>query len=265
MSSPSAKSPKSPDHKRLRNGAPGSGQAHGPEHMDISTPVENGPPTMSAAAAAAGPVDSWVQSLPGTGKDRSRTDPARRDGGRRTGVAQPLTNEDLTKAFLIHEEQLNLLQHQLSLVYKIPCEHGLAKHLLDAVKGWQSGLKHLRPGEGHPDGSCSVAVATVLLFELTKGQPPPHADLGDYKRLLQVVNGLIDSNAHKGRLANEITHCSARLNKLKSHVILDFRLALYSGLMKHASLLAAILDTYDAERLGKRAPGGLSRKARGRA
>ena len=35
--------------------------------------------------------------------------------------------------------------------------------------------------------------------------------------------------------------------------------------MKHASLLAAILDTYDAERLGKRAPGGLSRKARGRA
>ena len=90
MSSPSAKSPKSPDHKRLRNGAQGSGQAHGPEHMDISTPVENGPPTMSAAAAAAGPVDSWVQSLPGTGKDRSRTDPARRDGGRRTGVAQPL-------------------------------------------------------------------------------------------------------------------------------------------------------------------------------
>ena len=205
--------------------------------------------------------DSWLRSLPGSGRDKPRADLARREGGRRVGIAQPLTNEDLTKAFLIHEEQLNLLQHQLSLVYKIPCENGL----LVAVKGWQSGLKHLKPGEGHPEGSCSVAVATVLLFELTKGQPPPNTDMGDYKQLIQVVNGLIDGTTQKTRLANEITHCSARLNKLKSHVILDLRLALYSGLMKHASLLAAVLDTYDAERLGKRAPGGLSRKARGRA
>ena len=34
--------------------------------------------------------------------------------------------------------------------------------------------------------------------------------------------------------------------------------------MPFTSMLALILDAYDCERLGKKAPGGLARKARGR-
>ena len=54
----------------------------------------------------------------------------------------------------------------------------------------------------------------------------------------------------KSKLANEVVHCSARLNKLKTHVILDFRIAIYSELMPFTSMLAQIFDTYDCERLG---------------
>ena len=56
--------------------------------------------------------------------------------------------------------------------------------------------------------------------------------------------------------------CIARL---KTHVILDLRIAIYSDLMPYTSMLATIFDTYDCERLGKKALGGLARKARGRA
>ena len=159
----------------------------------------------------------------------------------------------LSNAFLIHEEQLGLLQHQFSLVYQI------------RSVSWQGGLvEDLRPGEHRPWGSCSVAVATALLYEVTKGDPPADIDKENYKRFLKVVDGLINITTAKTKLANEIAHCSARPNKLKSHISLDFRVAIYSDLMPYTSMIAAIFDTYDCERLGKKAPGGLARKARGR-
>jgi len=37
---------------------------------------------------------------------------------------------------LVHDEQFNLLQHQLSLVRKLPIELGLSQVLQKAVKGW---------------------------------------------------------------------------------------------------------------------------------
>ena len=74
-------------------------------------------------------------------------------------------------------------------------EHDLSRSLLEAVKKWQGGLKSLQKGEQHPEeGSCSTAVAAVLL-------------------------------------AQTVTHCSARPNKLKTHVSVDLRVALYSELM----------------------------------
>ena len=127
-----------------------------------------------------------------------------------------LSNEELTKAFLTHEEELSLLQSQLALVYKIPVEHGLSRQLLDSVKAWQGGLKNLRQGEPHPDGSCSVAVATVLLHEVTKGNPPANIDKAEYQRFLKVVDALINVTTAKTKLANEVVHCSARLNLTSS-------------------------------------------------
>ena len=103
-----------------------------------------------------------------------------------------------------------------------------------------------------------------MLHEVTKGNPPANIDQADYKRFLKVVYPLINITTAKTKLANEVVHCSARLNKLRTHVILDFRVAIYSDLMPFTSMLAVIFDTYDCERLGKKAPSGLARKARGR-
>ena len=80
------------------------------------------------------------------------------------------------------------------------------------------------------------------------------------RRFLQVVDSLINITTAKTKLANEVVHCS---NKLRTHVTLDFRVAIYSELMPFTSMLAQIFDTYDCERLGKMAPGGLARKATG--
>ena len=75
---------------------------------------------------------------------------------------------------------------------------------------------------------------------------------------------LSDPASHAS-LTRVVTHCSARPNLKKTHIILDLRIALYSELMPYSTLLMEVLDTYEGERLGKKAPGGLARKARGKA
>ena len=102
------------------------------------------------------------------------------------------------------KEQISFLQNQLPLVYRIPAEPGLAKNLLAAVKNWQAGLKSLKPGEPHPEGCCSVAVASVLLFELTKGKPPQSVDNSQYEKFLKVVGSLISITTAKVRVL--LTH-----------------------------------------------------------
>ena len=64
---------------------------------------------------------------------------------------------------------------------------------------------------------------------------------------------------------SEISHCSARTNAKKTHVILDLRPVLFGSLAMRADTLSKLLESYEGERLGKRSPGALSRKARGRA
>eukprot|EP00439_Symbiodinium_sp_Y106_P086516 s519_g33.t2 len=107
----------------------------------------------------------------------SRRQAQTRSQGAGTKTVTALSNEELTKAFLIHEEELSLLQ---------------------------AGLKNLRQGEPHPDSSCSVAVATLLLHEVTKGNPPANIDKAEYKRFLKVVDSLINITTAKTKLANEV-------------------------------------------------------------
>ena len=90
-----------------------------------------------------------------------------------------------------------------------------------------------------------MAVATVLRYEVTKGNPPTDINKEDYKRFLKAVDALINVTTAKTKLANEVVHGSARPNKLKTHVILDFRIAIYSDLMPYTSMLATIFDTSD--------------------
>ncbi|CAE7373144.1 unnamed protein product, partial [Symbiodinium sp. KB8] len=85
----------------------------------------------------------------------------------------PLTNLELTTAFLAHEDQINLLQHQMAMVYKFSQSQDFAQILLDAVKDWQKAHK---PGVAHPEGSCSTAVAKALLSEITRSRTPSTVD-----------------------------------------------------------------------------------------
>ena len=61
-----------------------------------------------------------------------------------------------------------------------------------------------------------------------------------------------------------VSYCSARLSAKKEHVILDFRPVLNTVLARQSELISGLLDGCEGERLGKRAPGALVRKARGR-
>ena len=63
---------------------------------------------------------------------------------------------------------------------------------------------------------------------------------------------------------SEISHCSAQANANKTHVILDLRPVLFGSIAKHADTIIKLLESYEGERLGRKPPGGLSRRARGR-
>ena len=160
----------------------------------------------------------------------------------------------------MHEEQLALLQLQTSLVYKLPLDSPLSQALMAAVTTWQ---KDHKPGRAHPHGACSHFTAAALLVQLSHSkQRPPGVDVDTFRAFGNMVQDLGDE-PHV-QLVHKVAYCSARQNALKTHLILDFRPVLQSPLTKYAHVSASLLDSYDGERLGKKAPGGLSRKARGK-
>jgi len=179
--------------------------------------------------------------------------------GPKSGV-KALTNQELTQAFLLHDEQLALVQLQTSLVYKLPAGQPLSQMLLKFVQAWQAEHKQ---GKAHPFGAIHHYVAGALLFELSKSkQIPPGIDSGALKDFEKWVSDL-GPEPH-AFLSTHVAYCSARLSAKKDHLILDYRPVLHSPLAKYVSLMAALLDSYEGERLGKKAPGSLARKARGK-
>ena len=107
-------------------------------------------------------------------------------------------------------------------------------------------------------------MAGALLVQLAHSkQRPPGVDVETVKAFGNIVSDLGDE-PHT-QLVHMVAHCSARQNALKSHLILDFRPVFHSPLAKYVGVIASLLDSYEGERLGKKAPGGLSRKARGKA
>ena len=173
----------------------------------------------------------------------------------------PLTNSELTQAFLAHEDQLNILQTQTAVVFKLPSDGTIGKEVLASVQGWQRDHK---PGQAHPQGSCNQAVCSTLLHELAKSQLPTGLTQNDFQHFSEVAEELAGQTS-PAAWVSEISHCSARINAKKTHVILDLRPVLFGSLAKHADTLIKLLESYEGERLGKRPPGGLSRKASGRA
>ena len=107
-------------------------------------------------------------------------------------------------------------------------------------------------------------MAGALLVQLAHSkQRPPGVDVETVKAFGNIVSDLGDE-PHT-QLVHMVAHCSARQNALKSHLILDFRPVFHSPPAKYVGVIASLLDSYEGEKLGKKAPGGLSRKARGKA
>ncbi|CAE7868906.1 unnamed protein product, partial [Symbiodinium sp. KB8] len=171
-----------------------------------------------------------------------------------------LSPEELTQGFLLHEEQLALLQHQVSIVFKFPEDAPMARSLMQAVREWQAEHK---AGTAHPWGSCAHYTAASLLKELAKIDDPPKTFSSADNRSLQRMVKELGPDLHES-LVPLVSYCSARLSAKKEHVILDFRPVLNTALAKQSELISCLLDGCEGERLGKRAPGALVRKARGR-
>ncbi|CAE7290285.1 unnamed protein product [Symbiodinium necroappetens] len=167
---------------------------------------------------------------------------------------------ELTQGFLLHEEQLALIQQQISIVFKFPEDSSIARSLMKAVREWQAEHK---AGTSHPWGSCSHYTAASLLKELSKITDPPKNFCSADNKYFQKVVQELGPDPHES-LVHMVSYCSARLSAKKEHVILDFRPVLNTVLARQSEFISGLLDGCDGERLGKRAPGALVRKARGK-
>ena len=175
-------------------------------------------------------------------------------------LVTPLTAAELTQAFLAHEDQLSIIQAQTTIVFKLPAEGSIARALLAAVQGWQ---RDHHPGQAHPHGSCNQAVCTVLLHELAKSAVPTGLSQDSFQSFSEMAAELA-SQKTPAAWVGEISRCSARANAKKTHVILDLRPVLFGSIAKHADTIIKLLESYEGERLGRKPPGGLTRRARGR-
>ena len=230
----------SPDAKRPRGGrSPVPNDAEMPDKPQLRLPKERG--ALGRDSGGGGDRQSAPRAAP----------------GRRITALSP---EELTQGFLLHEEQLALLQHQVSIVFKFPADAPMARSLMNAVREWQSEHK---AGAAHPWGSCAHYTAAALLKELAKIEDPPqNFSTADNRNLQKVVKEL-GPDLHES-LVHMVSYCSARLSAKKEHVILDYRPVLNTTLARHSELISGLLDSCEGERLGKRAPGSLVRKARGK-
>ena len=157
---------------------------------------------------------------------------------------------ELTRAFLDHDLQLRQLQASVTVVYKFDEKEPFAQLLLTAVRAWQS---HHTPGQPHPYGACSSAVASALLNDLQSDEecPPP----------LQVLLTAILDGSDMTAVAREISLCSARLNAKKTAVIVEFRPHVGSPLHAYLPTVQLFLAKKNGEKLSMRPQGALARKA----
>ena len=171
------KGPNSPEAKRHRGGrSPTTADEEMTERDQLSIP------SLRGASGRGG----------GGGGDRNsapRAAPARR--------ITALSPAELKQGFLLHEEQLALLQHQVSVVFnKFPETAPLARSLMKAVREWQAEHK---AGTAHPWGSCSHYTAAALLKELSKIDAPPRsycsADTKYFKKVVQELQDLSRTKA----------------------------------------------------------------------
>ena len=150
--------------------------------------------------------------------------------------SQHSARRSLTQGFLLHEEQLAMLQHQVSIVFKFPENAPIARSLMKAVREWQAEHK---AGTAHPWGSRSHYTAAALLKELSKiEEHPKNFCSADTKYFRKVVQDL-GPDLHES-LVHMVSYCSARLSAKKEHVILDFRPVLKTVLARQSEFISSL-------------------------
>eukprot|EP00439_Symbiodinium_sp_Y106_P057246 s4832_g8.t1 len=168
-----------------------------------------------------------------------------------------LSNAELTAAFVSQQDQLDMLQQQCAAVSRFAANSVFALQLLRAVSQWKE--SH-RPGRPHPLGACATAVALVMLLGLSKANTPPSCNEEAAAALQVLVAELLEGDS--AAVAREFSHCSARLTAKKDRIILDCRPTLHGRIFPYYHVLCQFLDSFDAERLGRKPAGSLLRKAR---
>ena len=188
-----------------------------------------------------------------------QTDQAMASAPRPRRAVQPLTMTELTRGFLAHEDELQTILHQLSMVHKLPADGPLVVALVEAVQAW---LQVHRPGKAHPSGSISSAVAGVLFPYLLNSKRPGEITEAQWDGLTSAVHALTSSAHPPAAYGREIALCSARATAKKDAVLLELRLKLHSTLLPHMLTYARLIEDYEGELLGKRSQGSLARKVK---
>ena len=107
---------------------------------------------------------------------------------------------------------------------RLQADAALAQALQHAVRVRQ---KQHTKGKAHPLESCGTATATVLLdLILSNVQTKPALQ---NEMAVQQIRTLLDQK-QPNLIAQEVAHCSARMNAKETHVILEFRLTSSSSL-----------------------------------
>ncbi|CAE7942456.1 unnamed protein product, partial [Symbiodinium sp. KB8] len=216
----------------------------------------------AAPAAPAGrgsPVHKRARAAGQSANSQDALQAQQPTGGRADRARKPLValaNDELTLAFVSQQDQLDQLQLQCAAVFRFASDNVSALRLLAAVDQWKADL---RPGRPDPLGACATAVALAVLFGLSDASIPPGCNEEAAKALQALVAELLAGEA--AAVAREFSHCSARLKAKKEHIILDCRPTLYDRIFPFYNVLCQLLESFDAERLGRKPAGSLLRKA----
>ena len=125
----------------------------------------------SAPTATGSPVHKRARADGQNANGQSPSLASLQHGGRADHTRKPLvplSNAELTLAFVNQQDQLDQLQQQCAAVFRFPSDNVFAQRLLSAVDQWKA--EH-RPGRPHPLGACSTAVALAVLFGLSDASP----------------------------------------------------------------------------------------------
>ena len=152
-----------------------------------------------------------------------------------------------------------MLQQQCATVFRFAADSVFSssrrspsgRSLIDQVV-----LTRLEPARQRLRLRCSWASPNF------KAKTPPSCNAEAAAALQVLVAELLESDS--AAVACEFCHCSARLTAQKEHIILGCRPTLHGRIFPCYNVLCQFLDSFDAERLGRKPSGSLLRKARQR-